>query len=305
MYEIPTFEVYLDMLFLLNFIMDYFIFLMVSKITYQKVSRRRLCLGSVIAAILYCLVVITPFLRTKNIVLYLIILPLIPIQVIFKPKKVRKWIQTFIIANITALVIGGMSYGIYYWVQEQDIVSNIYKKTYESFSIVMLIFSIFVSYMIIQICRYYAQKRNTEIQKLYEVQVLCNGQQVKFEALLDTGNKVYDPVSKCPVIIAEYAVLKMLLPEEISKCYSEKEDDITCIVQAASKCEFGTRIRLIPYHSLGNPNGILLGFKADGVYIEGSDLGNKLIEDVIIAIYQHNLSSENTYHGLLHGDLVS
>ncbi len=300
MSNIPAFEIYLDMLFILNFIMDYFIFWMVSKITYQKVSVKKLCLGSIIAAILYCLVVIIPFLRTIHIVFYLIMLPLIPIKVIFKPKKIKAWIQSYIVANITALVIGGMTYGMLYWVKEQNIVFNSYKKMDKVFSIWLLIFSICFSYITIQTFSYYMQKRNTGIQKLYKVIILYQDKKVDFEALLDTGNKVYDPITKYPVIIAEYKMLKPLLPRGICDIYS-KEEDITCIVQEASKCEFGARIRLIPYHSLGNPSGILIGFKADQVYIED----NELIEDVIIAIYQHTLSAEDTYNGLLHGDLVS
>ncbi|HHX59566.1 MAG TPA: sigma-E processing peptidase SpoIIGA [Epulopiscium sp.] len=303
MYEIPTLEVYLDILFLLNFIMDYFIFWIVSKITYQKTTTKRLCIGSLIGAGLYCLVVITPFLRVINIVTYLVILPLIPIKIIFKPKKIKSWVQIFIIANITALAIGGMSYGLLYWVQEQKIVANIYKKTYENFSIWILLVSTLGSYVVIQIARYYMQKRNPRVKKLYSVRISFNKQIVDFETLLDTGNKVYDPLTKDPVIIVEYKILKQLLPLEIRTMYEKTEIHMTSIVQEVSSGEFGTRIRLIPYHSLGNPNGILLGFKPDGVYI-GNNGEDSPIENVVIGIYQHNLSSEDTYHGLLHEDLL-
>ena len=149
------------------------------------------------------------------------------------------------------------------------------------------------------------QKRNIGIQKLYLIKIHYDDRKVDVEVLLDTGNKMYDPITKHPVIIVEYKMLKELLPKEISEIYSKKDNDIMSVVQEVGGLEFGTRIRLIPYHSLGNPNGILLGFKADGVYVEGDSLEDKLIEDVIIAIYQQNLSAEDTYHGLLHGDLVS
>lgn len=300
MYEIPTFEIYLDVLFLLNFFMDYFIFWMVSKITYQKVTRKRLVAGALIAAVLYCLVVISPFLRTMNIIIYLIFLPLIPIHIIFKPKKLKQWLQIYIIANITALVIGGMSYGIFYWVQEQGIVMNVLEKTQKHFSLGLLFFSSLASYIIIQSYGYYKQKRNTELEKRYAIAIVYKDEMVEMEALLDTGNKVYDPISKHPVIIAEYKKIKALLPPSVREVYT-KTEDITCVVEAAGLSDFKTRIRLIPYHSLGNPNGILLGFKADYVCIEG-DLP---VEDVIIGIYKHNLSRENNYHALLHGDLVT
>lgn len=303
--ELPIMEIYLDLLFILNFTMDCFIFWMVSKITCQKVSKVRLVIGSLVAAMLYCLVVMIPFLRTVNIIMYLILLPLLPIKIIFNPINMKEWVQTFVVSNITALIIGGMSYGLFYWIKEQDIISNIYKKTYDKFSVWVLLFSILGSYLVIQLFRYYMQKRNTGIERVYLLKVVYDGKQINIEALLDTGNKVYDPISKHPVIIVEYEALAKLLPQGVRDIYDSDEEDVTRIVEAASQYEFGTKIRLIPYQSLGNPNGILLGFKADEVYVEGNGMEEKQIEHVIIAVYKHKLSIEDTYYALLHGDLIS
>ena len=103
MYEIPVFEIYLDMLFLLNFIMDYIVFWIVCKITYKKVETKKLCLGAIVASVLYCVIVISPFLRNKNIIWFLFIIPLLPIQIIFSPRHIKSWIKIFILVNIRKL----------------------------------------------------------------------------------------------------------------------------------------------------------------------------------------------------------
>lgn len=302
--KIPTLEIYLDILFILNFIMDYFIFWTVSKMIHQKVSWKRLLLGSLMASSLYCLVVIAPILRSVHIIIYLLTLPLIPLKIIFNPKNLKEWLQTFMIANITALLMGGVSYGMFYWIQQENIIS-FYKNTYENFSIKVLILSTLSSYLLIQTYRYYMQKRNTGLQKLYLIKIVYKGEKADLYTMLDTGNKVYDPITKKPVIIVEYKKIKQLLPEKLKALYTENKVDITMIVQEASQGEFGARIRLIPYSSLGNPNGMLLGFKADQVFLEEDGVKDRLIEDVIIAIYEQNLSTEDTYHGLLHGDFIN
>ena len=304
MVDIPILEVYIDILFILNFIMDYFIFWMVSKITYQKIPSKRLCLGSAFAAMFYCLIAAAPFLRVIHIGIYLIILPLIPIRIIFKPSNLRQFIQLYIISNITALVVGGMSFGFVYWIREQNIMSCIHETGYQEFSIWILLLSVVISYGMIQLSRYYMQKRNIQVQELYSLKIQYNGVTIIAQALLDTGNKVYDPITKAPVIIVTYKMLKTLLPENISAAYTMGIDDISFLIKETSGCDFGTRIRAIPYHSLGNPNGILLGFKADEVYISKDNLKWQRIEDSIIAIYQHDLHIEGTYHALLHADLV-
>lgn len=303
--SVPVLEVYLDILFILNFIMDYFIFWMVSKITYQKVTSKRLCLGSLIAAVFYCILAVTPFLKTIHIGVYLIILPLVPIRIIFKPTNIRQFIQLFIISNITALVVGGMSFGVFYWVKEQNIISYIYEKTSKEFPFWTLLLSIVISYVMIQLGRYYMQKRNTEIQELYTLKIQYQDTKIEIEALLDTGNKVYDPITKHPVIIVEYKMLKSLLPENIQAAYGGGVEDIGFLVKESRECDFGTRIRVIPYHSLGNPNGILLGFKPDQVHISKDNVKWEAVQNIIIGIYQHQLHIEGMYHALLHADVVT
>jgi len=297
-------EIYLDILFLLNFLMDYFIFWIVSKITYQKITKKRLCLGSVIAALSYCFITIIPFLRNINMVIYLLILPLIPIKIIFKPLNFKQFIKIFIVSNISSLAVGGMGFGVYYWIKEQDLISYIYQNKSKEFSIWTLLISVGASYFMIQLARYYMQKRNTAIAKTYPLKITYNGLIIETEAFLDTGNKVYDPITKYPVIIAEYKIIKDLLPDCIRSAYKKTNDDISFLIQEASKSDLGIRIRAIPYHSLGNPNGILLGFRPDEVCI-CNNLSWDSIENVIIAIYQHDLHMEGTYHALLHADIVN
>ena len=95
-----------------------------------------------------------------------------------------------------------------------------------------------------------------------------------------------------------------MLPDCIRSAYEKTNDDISFLIQEASKSDLGIRIRAIPYHSLGNPNGILLGFRPDKVCICNSNSSWISAENVIIAIYQHDLHMEATYHALLHADIA-
>lgn len=305
MYNTSTLVVYLDILFLLNLVMDYFIFWLLCKIINKRISRKRIFVGSFVAALIYCFIVIVPILKLISIWIYLILLPVIPIIIIFKPSTIKEFIQLFIMSNLTAIAIGGLGFALYYWVKQSNITGYFITMENGNFSIWLLLISTFGSYILIRIFNYYIKKRNIGIQKLYSLQVVFRNSKVHIKALLDTGNKVYDPITKYPVIIVEYKAIDMLLPEEIREIYNKKNEDITLLVQVAGKSEFGSRIRLIPYHSLGNPNGILLGFKADEVLINYEKGNWKSIQDVIIAVYNYELDLQKTYSALLHADFVS
>ena len=103
----PSFEIeiYIDIVFFLNFIMDYFIMWIVSKIIKEKVTNKSLIFGAFLASLLYCLIFFIPvFKKTYNII-GLIILPMIPLMITYKAKTFRKLIKVFILFHITAFAL--------------------------------------------------------------------------------------------------------------------------------------------------------------------------------------------------------
>lgn len=86
------------------------------------------------------------------------------------------------------------------------------------------------------------------------------------KALVDTGNNLKDPLNNQPVIIVEQDALKGLLPPEIERVVAEVENGELSALQRLETLEaWQTRIRLIPFNSIGRKNGLLVGFRPDAV----------------------------------------
>jgi stage II sporulation protein GA (sporulation sigma-E factor processing peptidase) len=83
---------------------------------------------------------------------------------------------------------------------------------------------------------------------------------VNLTALLDTGNTLRDPVTGNRVIIVDSGAANALL--HISE--GELRDPIETISQGKYP-----GLRLIPYCAVGQPSGLLLGMKPDGIRING------------------------------------
>ena len=64
-----------------------------------------------------------------------------------------------------------------------------------------------------------------------------------------------------------------------------------------------SKLKVIPFSSLGKQNGILLGLKADGLEVEEDD-GIKNIDKIIIGIYNKSLSKKREYGALLGIDVI-
>ena len=109
---------------------------------------------------------------------------------------------------------------------------------------------------------------------------------LRITALRDTGNQLTDPLTGSPVLVVEAETAKKLTgltQEQLSK---PSEAVLTANLPG---------LRLIPYHTVGSPNGMLLGLRMQNVKI-GKWKGSSLV-----AFAPDGLSREGDYQALTGG----
>jgi stage II sporulation protein GA (sporulation sigma-E factor processing peptidase) len=116
--------------------------------------------------------------------------------------------------------------------------------------------------------------------------------------MIDSGNLLKDPISKSDVIIVEKDSLTNIVSENILK-------NISTIVKGEwldSDNIHSYKLKVIPFSSLGNDNGILIGFKPDYIKIYGD---TELVrDDVLVGIYDGKLSKNNLFTSLIGLDVI-
>lgn len=296
-------EIYADVIFFINFIMDFFIFWIVSKLIKKKISFLRLILGAVTASLLYCLLIfIAPLRDIYNIFAVTAVL-MISIMICFRPSGLKEFIKLIFLTNVSAFSVGGAGIALFYYTNIADIMGNMLGFTIHNFSLKLLIISSSITYIILKfVIKWY---RRTFIQKqtFYNLKIYYEGNDIELNALVDTGNSLHEPITNTPVIIAEFLAVKKFLPDNIKLIYTQNdENNLARIINCLSESEYAGKIRMIPYSSLGKKNGILIGFKADKIEI----LGEKkvLINNAIIAIYNFKLSKDGFYNALLNPEVL-
>jgi stage II sporulation protein GA (sporulation sigma-E factor processing peptidase) len=164
----------------------------------------------------------------------------------------------------------------------------------------LALIGIVLSYIAIKFALKAAERLTLKKQMLCNVYISLGENVCNFDALVDTGHSLKEPLSQSPVIIAEFRQVEQLLPECLKILFHEKlESDLTVLLSIREE-SFYNRIRMIPFTSLGRNNGMLIGFRPDFVRVEG---GEKT--DVIIGIYNDNLCRDGRYCGLLSPELVA
>ena len=128
---------------------------------------------------------------------------------------------------------------------------------------------------------------------LCDLEIFYQGKLERIKTLIDTGNLLKEPITQEDVIIVEKDVLRNLVSQDIL-------DNIENIVSGKwldSNSIYHYKFKIIPFSSLGNENGILLGFKPD--YIRLNNELETVKSNVVIAIYNGKLSKSNLYNSLI------
>jgi stage II sporulation protein GA (sporulation sigma-E factor processing peptidase) len=129
--------------------------------------------------------------------------------------------------------------------------------------------------------------------------VVIGGQEAEFPALIDTGNRLRDPISDALVVIVEYPAIDRLLPPEIAPVWQTAEPDHPDLGSIAGALgPWSSRLRLIPFSSIGRASGLLVGFKPDAVIVGGRGRTVRRT-DVIVCVSPRPLSAGGGYRALL------
>ena len=168
-------KIYLDLILIINFIIDYLLLYGTKKILKNKTSIKRILLGSIIGSISSLLMIY------QNNIIMKILLSILIIIITFGINKIIKNITYFYLLSI---ILGGTLYLF-------DL--NIYKLNYQ----ILLIISPILIYLYI--------KENIKYKNIYLnnyiVEIYINNKLYKLEGMIDTGNELKDPYKKRSIIL--------------------------------------------------------------------------------------------------------
>ncbi len=297
-------EVYADVVFLVNFFMDFIIFFVVSKLIKRQVHILRLIAGAGIMALTYCLLIFMLPLRTYMNIFAAILILMLGVTVTFQPANLKEFVRILIIAHISAFSVGGMGMAFFYYSNAADIFGNMLGFTIRSFSFSMLIVTSCSFYILFKQCNSWLKRVLIKKQTFYPIKIFLKDNQCEINALVDTGNSLQDPLSKAPVIITELSALKEFFSSQLYEVLDSDEALDILKISTAAEEGFSHRIRMLPFESLGKQNGILLGFRPDKVEITG-EKSTITAHNVVIGLYNFKLSKDNAYQGLINPELIN
>ncbi len=268
--------VYVDELFLINGVITYILLYVTKRIIRARASQPRLILGSIISA-LYAVFMFLPHHALFYTLAAKLLFSLSLVAITYNIKKIRNYLRAVAVFYMVSFAFGGAAFGL----------GSLAGWTDTSYMpLKILATSSAAAYFCITMLSSYYKRLAVKEKCFTTADVALNGNSVSVRCFLDTGNTLYDPLSDSPVMVATYQSVAGLLPPEIRTCLSEGVVD-------RLPSDIYRRIRLIPYSSVGQKEGLLIGFKPDRVAF-----GDRVCHDIVIGLCDNKLSADESYQAL-------
>ncbi|GIN94612.1 sporulation sigma-E factor-processing peptidase [Siminovitchia terrae] len=297
--------IYMDVIWFLNFLVDSLLLWITAIFLKRQVKTWRVLVGGLMGSGLI-LFAITPLAAAASHPVIKMGTSICMILTVFGFKRVKSFLSCLLTFYFSTFLMGGILLGTHYFVTYNFKISTaVSLESIRGFG--DPVSWLFVA-AVFPIAWHFSKKRvedltisSIEYDVLVDVTIQINGLNLQVKGLIDSGNQLYDPISKTPVMIAAVSNLKNQLPEEILLLADKNNNPI----ELADKIPeaWSERMRLIPAKTLGTNNQLLCAFKPEAIYLQMED-ERKAAQKALIIFTDQELSSDGRFQCIVHPAIV-
>ena len=288
--------IYLDIIFLENFILNLILLYAVGIETKSKIKFYRIVIASILGSIYAIILYIVKIEFLYSIVMK-IMLSMVMVYVSFEIKGFKDLLKKMLYFYLTSFVFGGGALALIYIVNTGKIsIQN--GQIQGSYTILTIMIGIIIAFITIIIAFRLKKNKISKDDLMCNIEIKINNKEVKTKAMIDTGNLLKEPITNIPVVVVEHILLKKIIPNEILDNIDNILGGDLSGISESIKNQYILKMKVLPFTSLGKQNGMLLGIKAQELKIEETN-ETKIIEKIIIGLYNKKISPKGEYHALI------
>lgn len=266
--------VYADLLFLINFSMDFLCFFLVSRLLSRPIALGRTVLASAFGGVYAVLTLFLPF--RGGLLLLSDVLACAGMCLVREARRglsLRDIGREILVYTGISMALGGIMTATYTALTELGIPDALPNETDGISAWLFLLLAAVGGGATLLGSRWL--KRRTSSDR-FLVTVTVGKRTVTLRALVDTGNSLADPISGTPAAAIDRTAVCSLLPE-LRNVPSDRATDLL----AALSEENRTRARLLPVRTVTG-NGMLLAFRPDRCTVAAADAPAQTSERVFL-----------------------
>ncbi|MEH7222476.1 sigma-E processing peptidase SpoIIGA [Bacillus sp. JJ1566] len=298
-------SIYLDVIWLLNFFFDALLLLLTAMILKRKIVKWRILVGALIGS-LVVLIVVSPFAAFGSHPLSKLLFSIVIVGVAFGYKRFRYFIQGLLTFYFATFMIGGGMIGVHYFLEfDVQIFDGTILTESTGYGNPISWGFVLIGFPLLW---YFSKNRIADIEtkqvfydQIVDVKLEIDDVTLQLKGLVDSGNQLFDPISKSPVMILDTTKYEELFP----KTLIEQSKNIELLTNSTSteSHKWESRVRLIPYRGVGQEHQFLLAVKPDHITIyQGKD--ENIVKKGLVAFNHTTLSTDGEYDCIVHPKML-
>lgn len=301
--------IYAEYLFLENAVTGGMILLLTGKISGIRCKKGLLVFGSILCGI-YAFILFWDTLNSAVALLSKLVFSAAVVYAVFRPKGPVPFARVTLVFYLVSFAMGGITIGIMYFLGIMGVTQNtaVYLGP---MGYVYILLGCILTWVIFSFFAAFVKGRMVRERTWADVEIAMEGRSVAMKGMVDTGNFLKDPLTGKPVMIISSEAAKRFLPEELV-AEAMKGEKTPVLPEAILNSSYANRIRMIPFQSIGEERGYLIGIRPDEIRIglhngRGSDRTVTASEGAILAIYRGMFSggeAEGDCSVLLHPSMI-
>ncbi|MFK4998040.1 sigma-E processing peptidase SpoIIGA [Bacillus sp. N9] len=304
--EAARLVVYLDLLWLLNFLIDSLLLWITAIFLKRSIHPFRVLLGGLLGSTLI-LLMITPWASLASHPLMKIGISIGMVLVAFGYKRFSYYINGLLTLYFATFLMGGILLGTHYFIAfDFELQSGLLIQHQLGYGDPISWVFVMIGF---PIAWHFSQRRMRGItistikyDVLANVSVTINEIELQLVGLIDSGNQLYDPISKVPVMVIQASAVADKLPEEIVHLAENPSDHFDEVEELPE--DWASKMRLIPATVLGNNQQLLFAFKPDCIQVTDGNKSKKVTKGLIVFTAQR-LSADDQFQCIVHPLMVS
>lgn len=304
-------KVYLDVLLLRELLFDGVLLLMTGWVRGYKPKAWRLLLAASVGA-LYTMAMIFPSLSSLYHISIKLLISIIMIYITFGFYSLQTYMKDIVSFYVISCVAAGGMMGFHYLLLRSsqqvwsdivfvggEVTAKLHITVFYAVASTIIILYLFSSFVQSK------KKQQLVANHLADVEITVASESFTCRGLIDTGNQLYDPLTKSAVMIVEASSLPSVFPTELVQLMKKgnMNEALMYISDEHKSFAWQDRIRIIPYRGVNRGSQFLLAIKPDTIKVCHSGQ-NYESNKVLIGFEGGQLSSDGSYQAIIHPSMV-
>lgn len=298
--------VYLDVIWALNLLFDSLLLYLTAIILKRRIRIWRLLAGGFTGSLII-LLSFTPINVYSSHPIAKLSCSILMVLITFGYKRFSFFIKALMTLYVSTFLIGGALLGAHYFIQyDARLTSEVFMSSSKGFGDPVSWLFVLIGFPI----AWHFSRRNVEsmemtkiqFEQIVNVRLTIDSETFIFKGLVDSGNQLYDPLTKLPVMFVSVKNQMEAISEPIRKMAANPDSIIMGDTEIPD--EWQNRLRIVPFSVVGQEHQLIVAVKPDSILIEQN--GNQYFcEKGLVSFTLQQLSADDAFQCIVHPKMMT